>query len=204
MKKVKLSPLCVIWIIFLTRFRGEFLLPLLCAIILHELGHIFVALILKIKIKCFQLTMLGARIETAHELSYLDEFLLAAGGPFFGFLGFTLALPFTLQYSNVPFVIDFLYPFAIISLSLTIFNLIPLSTLDGGRMLFCFVCRCFSLDLALKILRLTTFFILFTFWIFTVYLVIKASLGLPMLVFCAIFFAKCFIFSNKNRDFTSF
>jgi hypothetical protein len=35
-------------------------------------------------------------------------------------------------------------------------------------------------------------------------LVIKASLGLSMLVFCAIFFAKCFIFDNKNGDYKRF
>ncbi|MBO5715731.1 MAG: site-2 protease family protein [Clostridia bacterium] len=113
-------------------------------------------------------------------------------------------LPFATKYAGEPFIKEFLLSFVFISLSLTIFNLIPLATLDGGRMLFCFVCKCFSLDIALKILRLTSFFTLFVFWIFSVYLVIKISAGLPMLVFCSIFFAKCFVFDTKSRDFTSF
>ena len=204
MKKIKISPLCFIWLTLLIQFQGKFFLPLLCAIALHEAGHILVARALKIKIKCLRLSMLGARIETANELSYRDEFLLSAGGPFFGFVGFAFSCPFATRNASAPFVAEFLLPFAVISFSLTIFNLIPLSTLDGGRMLFCFACSCFSLDFALKILRLSSFFTLFTFWIFTVYLVIKISAGLPMLVFCAIFFSKCFIFNAKNKDFTSF
>ena len=204
MKKIKISPLCLIWFVFLVQYQGEFFLPLLCAIFLHEMGHILVARVLKIKIKCFRFSMLGARIETEQEPSYLNEFLLAAGGPFLGFLGFALAYTFSQQYASVPFVARFLLPFAVISLSLTIFNLIPLSTLDGGRMLFCFVCKYFSLDFAIKILSITSFLTLFIFWIFTVYLVIKISAGVPMLVFCAIFFAKCFIFNAKSGELMSF
>ena len=204
MKKIKISPLCLIWLIFLIKFQGEFFLPFLSAIFLHEAGHIIVARALKIKIKYFRLSILGARIETAHELSYRDEFFFAFGGPLFGFCGFAIAYPFAMYYVNAQFVARFLLPFAHISLLLTIFNLVPLSTLDGGRMLFCFVCRFFSLNSAQKILRLTSFFTLFTFWVFTVYLVIKISAGVPMLIFCSIFFAKCFVFDIKNGEFASF
>ena len=204
MKKIKISPLCLIWLIFFIQFQGEFFLPFLCAIFLHEAGHIIVARALKIKIKYFRLSILGARIETAHELSYRDEFFFAFGGPFVGFCGCAFAYPFAMHYANTPFVAQFLLPFVHISLLLTIFNLVPLSTLDGGRMLFCFVCRFFSLDFAQKILRLSSFFTLFTFWVFTVYLVIKISAGVPMLIFCSIFFAKCFVFNTKSGDFASF
>ena len=204
MNKIKISPLCLIWGIFLIQFQGQFFLPLICAVALHEMGHILVAQTLKIKIKYFRLSMLGARIETTDTLSYIDEFLFALGGPLLGFLGFAFTYSYALNTANEPFVERFLLPFSIISLSLTVFNLIPLSTLDGGRMLFCLLCHLFSLPLALKIIHLTSFFILFTFWIFSVYLVIKISIGLPMLVFCGIFFAKCFIFDSKNRGFESF
>ena len=204
MKKIKISPLFIIWIIFLTKFQSAFVLPLFCAITLHEMGHLFVARLLKIKIKSFNLSLLGARIETQETLPYANEFLLAAGGPFFGFLGFAFALPYATQNPNNSIVQSFLLPFAIISLCLTIFNLIPLSTLDGGRMAFCLMCHIFSLPFALKIIRLTSFLTLFSFWIFSVYLVIKISVGLSMLIFCSIFFAKCFIFDIKNGDFESF
>ena len=204
MQKVKISPLFIIWIIFLIKFQSDFVLPLFCAIALHEMGHLFVAKLLKIRIKSFNLSILGARIQTENILSYTDEFLLASGGPFFGLMGFLFSFPLIMQNQSYPFIASFLLPFAIISLCLTIFNLIPLNTLDGGRMLFCLLCHLFSLHFALKILRLTSFFTLFAFWIFSVYMMIKISAGLSMLVFCSIFFAKCFIFDTKNRDFESF
>ena len=204
MQKVKISPLFIIWIIFLIKFQSDFVLPLFCAIALHEMGHLFVAKLLKIRIKSFNLSILGARIQTENILSYTDEFLLASGGPFFGLMGFLFSFPLIMQNQSYPFIASFLLPFAIISLCLTIFNLIPLNTLDGGRMLFCLLCHLFSLHFALKILRLTSFFTLFAFWIFSVYMMIKISAGLSMLVFCSIFFAKCFIFDTKSRDFESF
>ena len=204
MTKIKISPLCAIWIIFLIKHQSNFILPLFCAIALHEMGHLFFAKLLKIKIKSFNLSILGARIQTKDILSYTDEFLLAFGGPFFGLMGFVLSIPLIMPNPSHPFIASFLFPFAIISLCLTIFNLIPLSTLDGGRMMFCLMCHLFTLTLALKIIRLTSFFTLFAFWIFSVYMMIKISAGLSMLIFCYIFFAKCFIFDTKSRDFESF
>lgn len=204
MNKIKISPLCIIWIMILIQFQSNLLFPLLCAIVLHEMGHLIAARILKIKIKRFRLSILGARIETEGELSYADEFLLAAGGPFFGMLGFALTFFYAFNHTHIPLIATFLLPFSLISLCLTVFNLIPLSTLDGGRMLFCILCKLFSLEFAIKIIRLSSFFTLFAFWIFSVYLVIKISAGLSMLVFCSVFFAKCFIFDIKNRDLESF
>ena len=203
MKKLKMSPLCVIWLLVLFKFQARFTIPLFCAIILHELGHLVVAKILKIQIKRFEISILGARIITQSELSYKDEFLLALGGPVSGLLGFLFTLPISLD-KCTPFTENFLLPFSLISLCLTIFNLIPLATLDGGRMLFCGLCIAFSLNLASKIMCVASFLTLFSFWIFSVYLVLKASLGLSMLVFCFIFFSKCFIFDNKNRDYARF
>ncbi len=203
MKKVKLSPLCAIWILILFQFQARYIIPLLCAIILHELGHLTVAKILKIQIKCLEISILGARIVTQNELSYKDEFMLALGGPFAGFLGFLFTLPISVC-NPTPLDEAFLLPFSLISLCLTLFNLIPLATLDGGRMLFCVLCITFPLNLASKIMSVASFLTLFSFWIFSVYLVLKASLGLSMLVFCAIFFSKCFIFGNKNRDYARF
>jgi stage IV sporulation protein FB len=204
MKKIKISPLFIIWIVFLIKFQSTFVLPLLCAVSLHELGHLTVAKILKIKIKCFRLSILGARIETEESLSYTNEFLLAAGGPFFGLLGFAFVFPYTWQYPTDSSIQSFWLPFSIISLCLTLFNLIPLSSLDGGRMAFCLMCQIFSLRFALKIIRISSFLTLFSFWIFSVYMMIKISMGLSMLVFCGIFFAKCFIFDIKNGDIVSF
>lgn len=198
MKKIKISPLALIWFAILFSSGTPYILPMLCAVLLHEIGHIIAAKTLKIKIKCFHVSILGARIETEGDLSYKNEFILAAAGPTVGLFSFILCIIPATKLTGVPFCSEFLLPFSIISLCLTIFNLVPLSTLDGGRMLECLICQLFSLDFSTKILKLTSFFTLFVIWIFSVYMLIKIYSGLSMLIFCSILFAKCFIFDAKN------
>jgi hypothetical protein len=36
-----------------------------------------------------------------------------------------------------------------------------------------------------------------------VYMMIRMANGLPMFIFCLIFFSKCFVFNKKNADFES-
>ena len=204
MKKIKVSPLSIIWIAFLIILRTRFLFPLLCAVLLHEFGHLLCAKILKIRIKSFELSLLGARITTQREPSYLDELLFALGGPLAGLLGFAFTFSAALDRMELPFYQSFLFPFSILSLCLALFNLITLPTLDGGRMLKCVLCLIFSLDTAEKILRFIAFLTLVSIWLLSVYMMLKSANGVPMFVFCLIFFSKCFIFGNKIRDFASF
>ena len=191
MPKIKISPLSVIYIFVLIKAKTPHLPALALAIVLHELGHLFCAKLLKIKIKGLNLSILGARIEARGDISYTDEFLLASSGPFVNLLSFAIACPFSNTNSQ-------LLPFATVSLCLAIFNLLPLSTLDGGRILKCLAFRIFTFGIALKIQSVVSFFTLFFLWLISVYTMLKISAGLSMLVFCSFFFAKCFILDNKK------
>lgn len=203
MKKIKISPLSIIWIIFLMLSNTPFIFPLLCAVLLHECGHLLCASILKIKIQRFDLSLLGARIKTGNTLSYIDELILALGGPLAGFLGFAFTFKIALGNISIPFFQKFLFPFSMLSLCLSIFNLLPLASLDGGRILKCVLCLIFSLDTAEKILRFMSFLTLLSLWMFSVYMMLKISNGVPMFIFCLIFFLKCFVLNSKTRDFES-
>ena len=201
MKKIKISPFSIIWIIFLMLSNTPFIVPLICAVLLHEIGHMLCAKLLKIKIKSFELSLFGGRIKTQKEPSYVDELIFALGGPLAGFVGFAFTYKIALINLNIPFCQNFLFPFSILSLCLSIFNLIPLTSLDGGRILKCSLCLLFSLDIADKILRITSFLTLLSLWLLSVYMMLKIANGVPMFIFCLIFFAKCFIFNIKTRDF---
>lgn len=201
MAKVKVSLLSIIWLAFLIYSKTPYLLPMLCAVALHELGHLVFAVALSIKIKRFTISLLGARMETAGSLSYTDEMLLSLGGPLFGFLGYALFISTAMRNTEHPFCREFLLPFAIISLCLTVFNLMPLETLDGGRIFKCLFFKLFPIELAEKIIRVASFLSLFLLWLFSVYFVLKIAEGVQLLVFCLIFFSKCFVFESKNRDF---
>ena len=93
-----------------------------------------------------------------------------------------------------------LLPFSIISLLLSLFNMIPIDTLDGGRMLRCAVSHIFSLDTADTVMKISTLFALITLWSFSVYLMLKTVSGLTLFVFSAILFKNLFISGDKKRE----
>ena len=204
MKKIKISILSIVWIAFLIISKTPFIIPLLCAVALHESGHLLCAAILKIKIQSLDLSLIGARIKACGTLSYVDELLFALGGPLMGFLGFALTFKFSFSNLAIPFCQNFLFPFSIISLCLSIFNLLPLNSLDGGRILRCTLCLIFSLTTAEKVIKFTSFFTLISLWLMSIYMMLKIATGLPMFIFCLFFFSKCFIKSIKNGDLESF
>ncbi len=201
MPRIKISPISVLWITFTVASGASYLLPTVIAIALHELGHIAAARILKIRISSLEITVLGARMETVGEISYKNEFLFALGGPLFGAVTFAVCYPLRYLFYASSRLSDFFLFFSLISLALALFNLMPLPSLDGSRLIKCLLKHLLPLDIAERIMKIIGFFSLFTLWLFSVYLVIKTSEGLEMLIFCAIFFAKSFIFDNEKRDF---
>lgn len=170
---------------------------LIVAIAIHEFGHVLFAKMFKIKLKKFELSPLGARIETANEISYKEEFFLALGGPALGFISLSFVFPIVEKSQNALL-------FLIITLCINIFNLFPISSFDGGRILKCIAYSLFPLRIAEKTVLTISFLTAFSLWLLSVYMLIKIGAGLSMLVFCSIFFAKCFIFNKKNGDFESF
>jgi len=197
MPRIKLSLPSIIWIGVLAISNASHLLPMLCAIVLHEAGHIACARTLGIRIACLRFGLLGARMETEGMIAYKKEFLLAFSGPLTGILGFFAAFPLH-RCAGSESLSDFLFFFSLLSLCLSLFNLIPLSSLDGGRMLQCLLCRFLPLSRALFLMRCVTFLTLFALWLLSVYIMIKLSGGVTMFAFCLIFFIKCFILDTEK------
>ena len=107
---------------------------------LHELGHIIVGVILKMKIEKIEMLPCGFsssfqanlkdyeyKIKNANLLT-LKKMIIALAGPI---LSLTLVIIFT--YVNIPYITkqDAIYS----NLLISIFNLIPLYPLDGGRII---------------------------------------------------------------------
>lgn len=98
-------------------------LPLLCAAALHEAGHAAACLCLKIRIRFFAPSPFGAVIGyDPLGVSYRAEAILALAGPGAGLLGCAAA-------SHLPG--RFWTLFCLSSLSLSLFNLLPIRPLDG-------------------------------------------------------------------------
>lgn len=99
----------------------------------HELGHLFVIKKLGGKIKNIEFGAFGGRITLMGEngLSLKGEMAAALAGPAVNFIFSTVLFICFLSTGNEKFFL----PLAI-NLGMGFFNLLPISTLDGGRIFF--------------------------------------------------------------------
>lgn len=99
----------------------QLLLPTALAALLHELGHALALWALGRPPRSLRLNALGASLELGDGLSYPQELLSAAAGPAVSLLCAWLGAG------------SGHYLFAGVSLTLGLFNLLPVPPLDGGR-----------------------------------------------------------------------
>ena len=118
---------CVFAIILAALDRAGSLLPIACAMLLHELGHMAAMLACGADIRRLTLRFADLRIDAAG-LGYRQELLCALTGPLVN-----LACGLLCCRAGV---------FAACSLVLGIYNLLPVLPLDGGRAIHCaLLCR---------------------------------------------------------------
>ena len=89
-------------------------------ILMHELSHAIVAILLKVDVKELEFTPFGICAKYENNISDLKELIISASGPLFSiFLAYSYG-------NKIYFIINVL---------ITIFNLLPVYPLDGGRIL---------------------------------------------------------------------
>jgi len=120
-------------------FGLAFAIGLFTSVVVHELGHVFVAQRQGVKVKGITLMMLGGMSEMGQvpDKPYA-ELKLAVIGPI---ISLVLSAGFWMihQVSNLPNLSLLSYWLSDINLALAIFNLIPALPLDGGRVLRSFL-----------------------------------------------------------------
>ena len=184
--KIKLSLPTVLSLVLLFIFTDRVALTaVITATLLHELGHIAMALLLRIKISCFSADLLGARLDTGHTvLSYSDEILLSASGPFINILS-------VISFHRI--ALPFFEHFVTASLGLALLNLLPIESFDGGRILYCTLSSFFGSSKAAPVLRVLSFLCLFMLWCISVYFLIRASDSLSLFFFSVSLFNRLFL-----------
>ena len=110
---------------------GSFLHVILASA-LHELGHVLASSLLGGRVTELRLDATGARMNVVlyGNNTLLRELFLSLSGPLLNFLSAFLAAKLGTRFST-----PILYVFSGASLALGLFNLLPLSRLDGGQAL---------------------------------------------------------------------
>lgn len=160
---------------------GTAVLALGLAALCHEGGHLLAARLCGVSIRAVTLDLFGARIHLEGLLSYGQEFLIACAGPAVNFLMAAAGLP--LWFSGTGSWHGFLALFLFASLGLGTVNLLPVGTLDGGRMLFCLLANLWGDEVARRVLAVTTGTVLMFLWLAAVYALLRAGSMLSLFVF---------------------
>lgn len=107
-------------------------IPLLVSIVFHEIGHLLSLFIFKAKISFVSFGLAGISINyDDRTISYKNEVISAAFGPLFSLILFIFCGYFGSIKNSEQFLIT-----AGTSFTLLIFNMLPLSFLDGGKIIF--------------------------------------------------------------------
>lgn len=131
MPKFKISAAFIIFMSALYFFDNDGLLSAMVpAVAAHELGHIIALRVMRAKVTCLSFQLSGIEMDYSGYLSWAGETLSSAAGPVAGFIYAYLA-----SLSGRLLESEFLLCSSGVSIILTIFNLLPVLPLDGGRIL---------------------------------------------------------------------
>ena len=160
-------------------------LVVVMAALLHELGHVIAAWSVGVGIQGLRLDLFGARMELQGMLSYGRELWVAAGGPLVNLLSVAFVWPIQTEKGGEGIAL-----FLGASLILGGVNLLPVGTLDGGRMLRCAIAWLGGDRVADRALQVTTGIFLGLLWMLAVYVLLRKGQMLSVFVFSLCLLAR--------------
>lgn len=187
MPRISVSPVAGIMMLGLVAaiaFDGEELVPWLTiffAATLHELGHLLMAWMCRVRVSELRLDILGARIRMDGLMSYSTEWLVAVGGPAVNLATALAVYPSLVREDHS--AEGWLFWFFTASLGLGLLNLLPVGTMDGGRMLHCCLSGVLGERVAAACLRVTTCVCLLALWMTSVYVLLRMGQMLSLFTF---------------------
>lgn len=184
--------ICVASICIIAGIFDSFLYCLF-AIIIHESGHIILMCIFgyapeKIKISLFEISISDRKRQ---ERSFIQNFLIIFFGPFSNFICFILFYLLYLIGNDF-----FLYP-AAANLSVGLFNVMPVMSLDGGQLLYLVLCRFFSESISQRVVNVITFIIIFPLAFFGFILLFNSKYNFSLLIVCIYLVLSLLCRNNK-------
>lgn len=171
MKKFSIHPISIILWLWLFIVLGIVpAISYILAIVIHELGHFWVAKKLGYNLSKFSISPYGFSLSYNNQnFDFKDEIKIALSGPLANFISVFIILAFWWVFPSIYF---FTESFVLISIVLALFNLLPAYPLDGGRIFINFASFFFDEKIAKRItvifnyILAVVFLILFVFCLF--------------------------------------
>ncbi len=176
--------------IFLLLFAApkEQSLSVIIVTVLHETGHGTAALLLGKRIEKITLMPVGISMKISAASSYAEEALIAFAGPLENIFIILCAQYFPCA-ENIRL-------FSEITLAV---NMLPMATLDGGRIISSAASFLLGEGAGEKIVEFTTAVSLFFLWILAVYIFFYTAENAALLIFCSYLFAG-YLLQKNNRN----
>ena len=150
------------------------------SVLLHELGHMLMALRFQKKPLAVRIMPAGISILLPSASSYAQEFLIAAAGPLMNML-------YALSCGWLPYGVG--GTVRTVTLLLAAINLIPIAPLDGGHMLSSLISPLFGTECAARISDFFSLLLLALLWILSLYVFFYSGVNFTLLLFCVYLFS---------------
>lgn len=153
------------------------ILPVIIAVALHEAGHLFTMWLTGSAPKEIRLIPASVQIISSMQRSREKEILVALSGP-----AVNLILFLSFYFNYVAFDNEQSLYYSLINLIIGLFNLLPVTGLDGGTILFNVLCRFLELNKAILVLRLVTFILAFITLTLGIYAAVNGKFNLSIFI----------------------
>ena len=188
--KIRVRFTAILLILSLLLTKSYYIFILLLAAAIHEIGHILMAKLTRVRMSKLELDIFGASLVTQNSISsYSAELKVAIAGPLFNF--FSAATVFFFCRFNPQNKYTEL--FLVSSLFLGIINILPIRSFDGGRIFYIILAEKLGPQKAYSCITISSFLIIFSLWTFSIYLILKFSFSLSLFIFSVSLFLKLFV-----------
>ncbi|MBQ6848248.1 MAG: M50 family metallopeptidase [Clostridia bacterium] len=163
-------------------------LPTLFAVTMHELGHLFAMWLFESGPKSIRLIPASVQITRNISTQYKNDIIIAIMGPIVN-----VVLFFTLYINYLTFKNSTVLSYALINLIVGVFNLIPVTGLDGGTALFSIIAKRGDVNKAMLTLKIITLSIASAVLFLAVSLTIRGQLNVSVYIVAIYIFISALI-----------
>lgn len=165
------------------------------SVIIHETGHLLFLRYYHNPVKRIKLTLFDIAIMDSHQniRSTKQELFITLAGVFFNFAAALTAFLINHYFKNM-IIEKFFYT----NLSLGLFNLLPIDSLDGGQALYLLLSEKFSVSTSLRIVNIISLIILFPIAVIGFFVLLESKYNFSLLL-TALYLITIILVKNKKN-----